>query len=91
LDSCLEGRQKGLENLRGRRRRRTSRRRERILSNLPQTYLDSKGMGHETPFLLFLRPRTENEEEDPKKVELRPKLVVKETEINYKDKETEMK
>jgi hypothetical protein len=43
--------------VRGRRRRRTSRRRERILSNLPQTYLDSKGMGHKTPFLLFLRPK----------------------------------
>jgi hypothetical protein len=61
LDSCLEGRDKRLENARGRRRRRTSRRRQRILSNLPQTYLDSKGMGHETPFLLFLRPRIENE------------------------------
>jgi hypothetical protein len=35
-------------------------------------------MGHETPFLLFLRPRTENEE-DPKKIDLRPKLAVKET------------
>jgi hypothetical protein len=34
-------------------------------------------MGHETLFLLFLRPRIENEEED-----LKPKLVVKETEIN---------
>jgi hypothetical protein len=78
LESYLEGREKGLENMRGRRRRRTSRRRERILSNLPQTYLDSKGMGHETPFLLFLRPRTENEE-DPKKIDLRPKLAVKET------------
>jgi hypothetical protein len=39
-------------------------------------------MGHETPLLLSLRPRTENEEEDPKKIDLRPKLVVKETEIN---------
>jgi len=37
LDSFLEGREEGLENMRGRRRRRTSRRRERILSNLPQT------------------------------------------------------
>jgi hypothetical protein len=64
------------------RRRRTNSRRERILSNLPQTYLDLKGMGHETSFLLFLRPRTENEEEDPKKIDLRPKLAVKETEIN---------
>jgi len=45
-------------------------------------------MGHETPFLLFLRPRTENEEEDHKKIDLRPKLAVKETEINYEDKET---
>jgi len=68
--------------MRGRRRRRTSRRRERILSNLPQTYLDSKGIGHETPFLLFLRPITKNKEEDPKKIDLRPKLVVKEIEIN---------
>jgi hypothetical protein len=82
LDSCLKGREEGLENMRGRRRRRTSRRRERILSNLPQTYLDSKGIGHETPFLLFLRPRTKNKEEDPKKIDLRPKLVVKEIEIN---------
>jgi hypothetical protein len=39
-------------------------------------------MGHETLFLLFLRPRIENEEEDPKKIDLKPKLVVKETEIN---------
>jgi hypothetical protein len=39
-------------------------------------------MGHETPFLLFLRPKTENQEEDPKKIDLRPKLDVKETEIN---------
>jgi len=70
LDSCLEGREKGLDNMRGRKRRRTSKRREIILSNLPQTYLDSKGMSHETPFLLFLRPRTENEEEDPKKIDL---------------------
>jgi len=45
-------------------------------------------MSHETPFLLFLRPRTENEEEDHKKIDLRPKLAVKETEINYEDKET---
>ena len=82
MDNCLEGREKGSENVRRRRMRRTSRRRERILSNLPQTYLDSKGMGHETPLLLSLRPRTENEEEDPKKIDLRPKLVVKETEIN---------
>jgi hypothetical protein len=66
LDNCLEGREKRLENMSGRRRR-TNRKRERILSNLPQTYLDSKGTGHETPFLLFLRPRTGNEEEDPKK------------------------
>jgi hypothetical protein len=47
-------------------------------------------MGHETPFLLFLRPITGNEEEDPKKIDQRPKLAVKETEINYEDKETEM-
>jgi hypothetical protein len=39
-------------------------------------------MVHETPFLLFLRPKTENQEEDPKKIDLRPKLDVKETEIN---------
>ena len=39
-------------------------------------------MGHETPFLFSLRPRIENEEEDPKKINLRPKLAVKETEIN---------
>jgi len=39
-------------------------------------------MGHETPFLLFLRPETKKEEEDPKKIDLRPKLAVKETEIN---------
>jgi hypothetical protein len=39
------------------------------LSNLPQTYLDSKGMGHKNLFLLFLRPRTENKEEDPKKID----------------------
>jgi hypothetical protein len=32
------------------------RRKEGILSNFPQTYLDSKGMGHATSFLLFLRP-----------------------------------
>ena len=63
------------------RRRRTSSRRERILSNLPQTYLDSKGIGHETPFLLSLRPRIGNEEEDPKKIDLRPKLAMKEIEI----------
>jgi len=30
-------RKRGLENVRGRRRKRTSRRRERIVSNLPQT------------------------------------------------------
>ena len=58
------------------------------MSNLPKTYLDSKGMGYETPFLLFLRPRTENKEEDPKKIDLRSKLAVKDTEINYEDKET---
>jgi len=40
-----------------RRRGRTERRREGILSNFPQTYLDSKGMGQVTSFLLFLRPR----------------------------------
>jgi len=68
--------------MRGRRKRRTSRRRERILSNLPQIYLNSKGMGHETPFLSFLRPGTKNEEEDPKKIELKPKLAVKQTKIN---------
>jgi hypothetical protein len=68
--------------MRGRRRRRTSRRGERILLNLPQTYLDSKGMGHETPFLLSLKPGTGNEEEHPKKIDLRPKLAVKEIEIN---------
>jgi hypothetical protein len=45
--------------VRGRRRGRTSRRRERIVSNLPQTLLDSKGMGHETPFLFSLKPETE--------------------------------
>jgi hypothetical protein len=37
-------------------------------------------MGHKTPFLFSLRLRTGNEEEDPKKIDLRPKLVVKETE-----------
>jgi len=37
LDSYLEERKRGLENMRGRRRRRTNRRRERIVSNLPQT------------------------------------------------------
>jgi hypothetical protein len=68
--------------VRGRRRRRTSKRGERILSNLPQTLLDLKGMGHETPFLFSLRPRTGNEEENPKKIDLRPKLAEKETEIN---------
>jgi hypothetical protein len=68
--------------MRGRRRRRTSRRRERIVSNLPQTYLDSKGMGHETPFLFSLRPKTGNKEETLRKINLRPKLAVKETEIN---------
>jgi hypothetical protein len=37
VDSCLEGKEKrGLENVRGRRRRRTSRRRETIVPNLPQ-------------------------------------------------------
>jgi hypothetical protein len=39
-------------------------------------------MGHETPFLLSLRPGTGNEEEHPKKIDLRPKLAVKEIEIN---------
>jgi hypothetical protein len=39
-------------------------------------------MGHETPFLFSLRLRIGNEEEDPKKIDLRPKLAVKETEIN---------
>jgi hypothetical protein len=39
-------------------------------------------MGHETPFLFSLRPKTGNGEEDPKKIDLRPKLVVKETGIN---------
>jgi hypothetical protein len=39
-------------------------------------------MGHETPFLLLLRPKTKNEEEDPKQINLRPNLAVKETEIN---------
>jgi hypothetical protein len=39
-------------------------------------------MGHETPFLFYLRPRTGNEEENPKKIDLRPKLAEKETEIN---------
>jgi hypothetical protein len=47
-------------------------------------------MGHETPFLFSLRPKTGNEEEDHKKIDLKPKLVVMETEI-YEDKETEMK
>jgi hypothetical protein len=47
----------GGETKRRRRRGRTGRRREGILSNFPQTYLDSKGMGHVTSFLLFLRPR----------------------------------
>jgi hypothetical protein len=45
------------ENKMRRRRGRTERRREGILSNFPQTYLDSKGMGQVTSFLLFLRPR----------------------------------
>jgi hypothetical protein len=39
-------------------------------------------MGHETPFLFSLRPKTGKEEEDPKKINLRPKLAVKETNIN---------
>jgi len=39
-------------------------------------------MGHETPFPFSLRPKTENEEEDPNKIDLRPKLAVKETKIN---------
>jgi hypothetical protein len=39
-------------------------------------------MGHETPFLFSLRPRIGNEEGDPKKIDLRPKLTVKETEVN---------
>jgi hypothetical protein len=39
-------------------------------------------MGHKTPFLFSLRPKTGNEEEGPKKIDLRPKLAVKETEIN---------
>jgi hypothetical protein len=39
-------------------------------------------MGHETPFPFSLRPKTGNEDEDPKKIDLRPKLAVKETEIN---------
>jgi hypothetical protein len=39
-------------------------------------------MGHETPFPFSLRPKIENEEEDPKKIDLRPKLAVKETKIN---------
>jgi hypothetical protein len=39
-------------------------------------------MGHETPFLFSLRLKTGNEEEGPKKIDLRPKLAVKETEIN---------
>ena len=43
-------------------------------------------MGHETPFALFLRSRIENKEEDHKKIDLRPKLVVKEIEINLEDK-----
>jgi hypothetical protein len=38
-------------------------------------------MGHETPFLFFLRFEPENEEENPKKIDLRPKLPEKETEI----------
>jgi hypothetical protein len=34
------------------------------------------------PSSFSLRPKTRNEEEDLKKIDLRPKLGVKETEIN---------
>jgi len=33
-------------------------------------------------FPLLLKTRNRNEEENPKKIDLRPKLAVKETEIN---------
>jgi len=78
LDSFLEGREDGLENVRGRRRRTSKEKRKNTVK--PSPNLDSKGMGHETPFLLFTRPITENK--DPKKIDLRPKLPVKETKIN---------
>jgi hypothetical protein len=44
-----KGKEKGTGTEKGRRK-------EGILSKFPQTYLDSKGMGHATSFLLFLRP-----------------------------------
>ena len=40
---------------------------------------------------LLLKTRNGNEEENPKEIDLRPKLAVKETENNQENKETEMK
>ena len=39
-------------------------------------------MGHETPFLFPLRPETEMKKKTLRKIDLRPKPAMKETEIN---------
>ena len=46
--------------------------REKELYQIVQINLDLKGMGHVVSSLLFLKPRTENDEEVPKKIDLRP-------------------
>jgi hypothetical protein len=53
LNNCLEGRRKGLKTKTEWRRVRTRRRKEGILSNFPQTYLNPKGISLVTSFLLF--------------------------------------
>jgi hypothetical protein len=81
LDSCLEGKKK--RAIKRERKKKEENQQERRKNTVkPSPNLDSNGMGHKTPFLFSLRPRTGNEEENPKKIDLRLKLAVKETEIN---------
>jgi hypothetical protein len=62
------------------------------VSNLPQTYLNSEGMGHETLFLSPVRSKTKMKKKNPKKrIDLRPKPAVKEAEINQENKQTKVK
>jgi hypothetical protein len=45
---------------------------EKELYQTLQINLDPKGMGHVVSSPLFLKPRTENDERVPKKIDLRP-------------------
>jgi hypothetical protein len=77
VDSCLEEKKKGArKHERKKKEENQQERRKNIVKSSPNL------VRFETPFLFSLRPRSGNEEENPKKIDLRPKLAEKETEIN---------